>query len=79
VLARDLRKPLQMAKFRTLRRAWPQALIALLALAADAPALANSAAGGSTAIPDPSAATLLALGVLGVIIGRFGGKRPPRD
>ena len=66
-----------MAQFRTLRRSWPQALIALLALGADVPALASS--GSGIAIPDPGAATLLALGVLGVIVGRYGGKRPPQD
>jgi VIT1/CCC1 family predicted Fe2+/Mn2+ transporter len=66
-----------MSQIHSIRRAWPQALIALLALAADAPALANS--GSGIAIPDPSAATLLALGVLGVIVGRYGGKRPPKD
>jgi VIT1/CCC1 family predicted Fe2+/Mn2+ transporter len=66
-----------MLQIRILRRSWPQALIALLALAVDAPALAGS--GPGVAIPDPSAATLLALGVLGVIVGRYGGKRPPQD
>lgn len=66
-----------MSQIHSLKRAWPQALIALLALAADAPALASSGAG--ITIPDPSAATLLALGVLGVILGRYGGKRPPKD
>jgi hypothetical protein len=50
-------------------------LIALLALAADAPAMASN----GVSIPDPSAATLLALGVLGLIIGRQGGRRPPKD
>lgn len=66
-----------MLELRTLRRSWPQALIALLALAVDMPALASS--GSGVAIPDPSATTLLALGVLGVIVGRYGGKRPPLD
>lgn len=50
-------------------------LIALLALAADAPAFASN----GVSIPDPSAATLLALGMLGLIIGRQGGRRPPQD
>ncbi|MCZ8018615.1 hypothetical protein [Novosphingobium sp.] len=68
-----------MTHFHSLRRAWPQLLLALLLLGADAPALANSGPGAGTPIPDPGAATLLALGVLGVIIGRYGGKRPPLD
>lgn len=50
-------------------------LIALLALAADAPAIA----GNGISVPDPSAATLLAIGVLGLIIGRQGGRRPPSE
>jgi len=64
-----------MSQFASIRRAWPHVLIALVALAADAPAFASNA----IAIPDPSAATLLALGVLGLIIGRQSGRRPPRD
>ncbi len=68
-----------MAVFHSLRRAWPQLLLALLLLGADAPAFAGSGSGSGTQIPDPGAATLLALGVLGVIVGRYGGKRPPTD
>ena len=68
-----------MERFSALRRAWPQVLIVLLMLGADVPALASNGAQSGFAIPDPSAATLLALGVLGVVIGRSGGKRPPRD
>ncbi|MFN9579197.1 MAG: hypothetical protein ACK56H_03805 [Novosphingobium sp.] len=64
-----------MSQITTIRRAWPHMLIALLALAADAPALASN----GIAIPDPSVATLLALGVLGLILGRQGGRRPPKD
>ena len=64
-----------MSQITTIRRAWPHMLIALLALMADAPALASN----GVSIPDPSAATLLALGVLGLIIGRQGGRRPPKD
>ncbi len=64
-----------MSQFASIRRAWPHVLIALVALAADAPAFASN----GIAIPDPSAATLLALGVLGLIIGRQSGRRPPRD
>jgi hypothetical protein len=64
-----------MSQITTIRRAWPHMLIALLALAADAPAMASN----GISIPDPSAATLLALGVLGLIIGRQGGRRPPKD
>jgi hypothetical protein len=36
-------------------------------------------ASNGISIPDPSAATRLALGVLGLIIGRQGGRRPPKD
>ena len=68
-----------MIALSTLRRAWPQVLVVLLMLGADVPALASNGAQSGFAIPDPSAATLLALGVLGVIIGRSSGKRPPRD
>lgn len=64
-----------MSHFASILRAWPHLLIALLALAADSPALASN----GISIPDPSAATLLALGVLGLVIGRQGGRRPPRD
>lgn len=64
-----------MSQLALIWRSWPQILIVLLALAADGPALA----GDGVSIPDPSAATLLALGVLGLIIGRQGGRRPPRD
>lgn len=45
----------------------------LLALATASPVLA---AGGSTTIPEGSALTLFALGILGVIIGRRGAMRP---
>ena len=68
-----------MISLSTLRKAWPQVLIALLMLGVDAPALAGAGVGEGIAIPDPSGLTLLALGVLGVIIGRSSGKRPPRD
>ena len=68
-----------MTRFSVLLRAWPLVLIVLLMLGADAPALASEGARQGFTIPDPSAATLLALGVLGVIVGRSGGKRPPRD
>lgn len=64
-----------MSHFHSIRRAWPQALLALLVLAADSPALASD----GIAIPDPGGLTLLALGVLGVVIGRQSGKRPPRN
>ncbi|MFM6949760.1 MAG: hypothetical protein ACKOW1_01915 [Novosphingobium sp.] len=64
-----------MSQFLTLQRAWPKLLVASLALTASAPALA----GNGVSIPDPSATTLLALGVLGLIVGRQGGRRPPRD
>jgi hypothetical protein len=64
-----------MPRFASLRRAWPHLLLALLALAAEAPAVASN----GVTIPDPSAATLLAMGVLGLIVGRQGGRRPPRD
>lgn len=68
-----------MISLSTLRKAWPQVLIVLLMLGVDAPALAGTGVGEGIAIPDPSGLTLLALGVLGVIIGRSSGKRPPRD
>jgi|GEM_PF-848779 len=44
----------------------------LMALATASPVLA---AGGGTEVPEGSALTLFALGILGVIIGRHGGKR----
>ena len=40
-----------MTHFHSLRRAWPQLLLALLLLGADAPALANSGPGAGTPIP----------------------------
>ena len=36
-------------------------------------------ASGGIAIPDPTELTLLALGLAGLIIGRRGAKRPPKD
>lgn len=64
-----------MSQITSLRRSWPHVLIALLALLADAPAFASN----GVSIPDPSGLTLLALGVAGLIIGRQGGRRPPKD
>lgn len=40
------------------------------------PAWAESA---GTSVPAPSALTLLALGVAGLILGRYGSRRPPSD
>ena len=45
------------------------------ALLVASPALAS----GAIAIPEPTDLTLLALGVAGLIIGRRGAKRPPRQ
>ncbi len=64
-----------MSQFTKIGQAWPHLLIALLALAADAPAIA----GNGISVPDPSAATLLAIGLLGLIVGRKGGRRPPPE
>ena len=50
------------------------AAIALL-LGAASPALAS----GGFPIPEPTDITLLALGLAGLIIGRRGAKRPPKD
>ncbi len=36
-------------------------------------------ASGGIAIPEPTDLTLLALGLAGLIIGRRGAKRPPKD
>ena len=36
-------------------------------------------ASGGMAIPEPTDLTLLALGLAGLIIGRRGAKRPPKD
>lgn len=36
-------------------------------------------AGVSTSVPAPSALTLLALGVAGLLLGRHGSRRPPED
>jgi len=36
-------------------------------------------AGVSTSVPAPSALTLLALGVAGLLLGRHGSRRPPKD
>ncbi|MBK6803009.1 MAG: PEP-CTERM sorting domain-containing protein [Novosphingobium sp.] len=45
-------------------------------LGTSAPAWAESA---GTSVPAPSALTLLALGVAGLLIGRYGSRRPPSD
>ena len=45
-------------------------------LGAPAPAWAESV---GTSVPAPSALTLLALGVAGLILGRYGSRRPPTD
>jgi hypothetical protein len=36
-------------------------------------------AAGGIAIPEPTDLTLLAMGVLGLIVGRRNGRRPPKD
>ena len=64
-----------MLQFASLHRAWPHLLIALLALAAESPAVG----GNGVSVPDPGAGTLLALGLVGLIVGRRGGRRPPPD
>ena len=46
-----------------------------LLLGAASPALAS----GGFPIPEPTDITLLALGLAGLIIGRRGAKRPPKD
>ena len=46
-----------------------------LLLGAASPALAS----GGFQIPEPTDITLLALGLAGLIIGRRGAKRPPKD
>ena len=46
-----------------------------LLLSAASPALAS----GGFPIPEPTDITLLALGLAGLIIGRRGAKRPPKD
>ncbi len=50
-------------------------MAALLLLCATSPALAAA----STAIPDPTDLTLFALGVSGLIIGRYGSRRRKDD
>ncbi len=45
-------------------------------LVASAPAWAENV---GTSVPAPSALTLLALGVTGLILGRYGSRRPPMD
>lgn len=64
-----------MSQFTWIRQTASPGLIVILALGAGAPAYASN----GISVPDPSAATLLALGVLGLIIGRQGGRRPPRE
>jgi len=49
--------------------------IAVMASLAASPAWAS----GGMAIPEPTDLTLLALGLAGLIIGRRGAKRPPRQ
>ena len=49
--------------------------IAVSALLVSTPAWAA----GSTAIPEPTDLTLLAMGLAGLIIGRRGAKKPPQD
>ncbi len=39
------------------------------------PALAQ----GSISVPEPSNLALLALGVIGVVVGRQGSRKPPKD
>jgi hypothetical protein len=50
-------------------------LFALLAGLAAAPAQA----GTGTMIPEPTDLTLLAMGLAGLVIGRRGARRPPKD
>ncbi|HPB22058.1 MAG TPA: hypothetical protein PLL44_02195 [Novosphingobium sp.] len=60
-------------------RVWnlaPRAIgLAVLLCAAD-PVWAESV---GTSVPAPSALTLLALGVTGLLLGRYGSRRPPTD
>jgi VIT1/CCC1 family predicted Fe2+/Mn2+ transporter len=64
-----------MSQITSIRRALALLPTALLALMAEALAFASN----GVSIPDPSAATLLALGVVGLIVGRQSGRRPPKD
>ena len=52
-----------------------RAAIVAAGLCAASPAWAS----GGMAIPEPTDLTLLALGLAGLIIGRRGAKRPPKD
>ena len=60
---------------RTMGRASIILAIATAALISASPAWAS----GGMAIPEPTDLTLLALGLAGLIIGRRGAKRPPRQ
>ena len=75
-MARALRKPRIMNRnFCIMDHAMRVAALALL-LCAPVPAWAESV---GTSVPAPSALTLLALGVTGLILGRYGSRRPPLD
>jgi hypothetical protein len=64
-----------MQRGSTIRHALAGAVLLCGATAFASPALAK----GWIAIPEPTDITLFALGVLGLIVGRRGARRKPRD
>jgi hypothetical protein len=75
VVARHLRKPFYMKKYLPIRGSIALAAMGCALSLVSSPALAQAGA----SIPEPSNIALFCLGVLGLILGRHGGRSKPRD
>ena len=75
LVAQALRKPLDMRGFSHIRGLTARAAIVGAFLLVSSPAFAEA----GVSIPEPSDLALFGLGVLGLVLGRRGGRRKPRD